>query len=257
MKQWQHWVIWGSSMVLCSLAWGQPSSAMVLRIQGDVVLELPDKAQSIEPLIRLLEGDRVRLAPGAHIRLLYARSGLQEDWQDAGVLRINSTESSIVRGQPRRETRQLPLAITQQMARTPRSDSTARIGGVRLRRLPSSAPPPGQEPPTPPVSTLAPETSTGASSTNLATLEENYQSLRHNTAADDHNPEVYFLAGLWDLGAHERLRHELQRLQGLHPHDPVIMRLHTLYAGVLPSSAPNMHKPMPTPRNPTTEDAGK
>lgn len=217
MKLWQRWAILGGSMALCGLAWGQASSAMVLQVQGDVVLELPNKTQAIAPLIRLLEGDHIRLAPGARLRLLYAHSGLQEDWQEAGVLRINNSDSSIVRGQPQRATRQLPLAITQQMARTPHNDSTARIGGVRLR-----------------------------TSQTVDSLQEQYQTLRHAAPSDDRNPEIAFLAGLWGLGAHERLRSELQRIKELYPDDAVVARLHTLYTQVLPAT-----------HSSTTEDAAK
>lgn len=220
MKKWHLWAVLGSSMVVCGMAWGQASSAMVLSVQGEVLLEVANKTQPVEPLIRLLEGDRLRLAPGAQVRLLYARSGLQEDWQETGVLRIEGSESSIVRGKPQRQTRQLPLLITQQMARTPRTDSTARIGGVRLRNLPELT----ATAPKPP----APE--------KIAALEENYQSLRHSSPSDDRSPEVYWLAGLWDLKAHERLRTELERLKGLYPQDPVMVQLQTLYAGVLPAT---------------------
>jgi len=221
MKKWHLWAVLGGSIAVCGIAWGQASSAMVLNVQGDVRLEMANKTQPVEPLIRLLEGDRLRLAPGAQVRLLYARSGLQEDWQEAGVLRIEGSESTIVRGKPQRQTRQLPLLITQQMAHTPRSDSTARIGGVRLRNLPPELTATAPKPP-------APE--------KIAELEKNYQSLRQSSPPDDRNPEVYFLAALWDLKAHDRLRSELERLKGQHPQDPVVARLQAIYTGVLPAT---------------------
>ncbi len=228
-KKWQLWAVFGSSLLVGSLAWGQTPSAMVLGVQGDVVLELANKTQtqSLEPLVRLLEGDRLRLAAGASVRLLYARSGTQEEWQQAGVLRIERAQSAILRGQPQLSTRQLPTAIVQQMARTPHSDSTGRIGGVRLRNLPldSGAPPDAAK---------------------LAQLEANYQALRQNAAPDDHGPDIYFLAGLRDLAAHERLRSELQQLQERYPNDAVVARLQALYAGVLPPLAA-----------PSAEDAAK
>lgn len=226
-KKWQLWAVFGSSLLVGSLAWGQTPSAMVLGVQGDVVLELANKPQALEPLVRLLEGDRLRLGSGASVRLLYARSGLQEEWQQAGVLRIERAKSAILRGQPQVTTRQLPTAIAQQMARTPHSDSTGRIGGVRLRNL-------SLDPDTPP------------DSGKLAQLEENYQALRQNAPPTDHGPEIYLLAGLRDLAAHERLRTELQRLQNQHPDDAVVARLQALYAGVLPS-----------PAAPSAEDAAK
>ncbi len=220
MKLWQRWAILGGSMALCGLSWGQASSAMVLQVQGSVALELPglpNKPQKIEPLIRLLAGDRVQLAPGAHLRLLYAHSGLQEDWKDAGVLRIDSDQSTVVRGQPQRETRQLARTLTQQMARTPQHDSTARIGGVRLRTIQT-----------------------------VADLEAQYQTLHDAAPPNDRGPEIAFLAGLWGIGAHERLRSELQRLNHLYPDDAVVARLHTLYTQVLPA-----------PGSPIQKDAAK
>ncbi|MDD2608614.1 MAG: hypothetical protein PHX60_02830 [Giesbergeria sp.] len=228
-KKWQLWAVFGSSWLVGSLAWAQMPSAMVLGVQGDVVLELANKtqAQTLEPLVRLLEGDRLRLGSGASVRLLYARSGTQEEWQQAGVLQIERAKTVVLRGQPQVTTRQLPTAISQQMARTPRSDSTGRIGGVRLRNLPL-------DPNAPP------------DSSKLAQLEENYQALRQSTPSTDHSPEIYLLAGLRDLAAHERLRTELQRLQTQYPDDAVVARLQTLYAGVLPA-----------PATPSTEDAAK
>lgn len=188
----------GASPVLA----GTP--AMVLNAAGDVVVDAVGKAGKVEPFSRLLEGDRVKLAGGSRLTLVYAGSGRQEIWSGPGVIAAGQEQSAIVSGQPDLQARQLPRQVALQMARTPQLDSTGKTGMVRMRAIGT------------------PEA--------LASLEQKYQDMRSQAAPEDRNPEIYFLAGLFEQGAHERLGQELSRLREAYPGDESIQVLAKLYA---------------------------
>lgn len=188
---------------LSSLATAQAPVAMVLSVDGEVSVEVSGKSSKLEPFTRLLEGDRIKLGKPAHLNLVYPRNGRQENWAGSGVILTGSTESTAVNGKLQVDVKQLPAKIAQMMAHTPASDSTGKAGMVRLRNIPQPD--------------------------ELASLEKTYQELRLATPAADRSPEIYFLAGLYKLGEHDRLRNALVGLEGQYPNDPAIQMLGKLY----------------------------
>lgn len=179
------------------------TSAMVMNVSGDVVIDTFGKTAKIEPFSRLLDGDRVRLGADGKLILVYAASGRQETWVGAGQIAAGEEQSTPVSGNPRVEARQLPRQVVQQMARTPQVDSTGKTGMVRMRAIVTPAA--------------------------LATLEQKYQEMRSQAAPEDRTPEVFLLAGLFEKGAHDRLEQELARMEKAYPGDDSIRSLARIY----------------------------
>lgn len=178
-------------------------SAMVLSVQGEVVVESPGAAIPVEPFLRLLAGDRIKLEREGRLRVVYPSTGREEVWSGTGVIVANGSASRIVAGQPLVAVRQLPARVAQQLARTPSADVGGKAGVVRMRAIQSPA--------------------------KLEALDRYYAILRQEAAADDRMPELYRLAGLFELGAFERLRVELARLETSYPDDPSIRVAIKLY----------------------------
>lgn len=178
-------------------------AAMVLSVAGEVSIEAPGTASRIEPFIRLLEGDRIKLQQDGALRVVYPSSGREEHWSGNGVIVARDTESHIVAGTPRLEVQQLPARLAQQLARMPSADSSGKVGMVRMRAIQSPQ--------------------------RLAALERYYATLRSGSPADDRTPELYLLSGLFEEGAFDRLKDELGKLERQYPDDPSIKVLVSLY----------------------------
>lgn len=176
---------------------------IVLNVAGDVVVENFGKASKVQPFSRLLEGDRVKLGADGKLTIVYALSGRQEMWSGAGVIVAGEEQSTAVSGSPSVQTKQLPKQVVQQMSRTPLADATGKAGMVRMRAI--------------------------ATPDALAALEQKYQDLRSQAAADDRGPEVFFLAGLFEKSAFERLQQELDRVRKDYPNDESMQVLAKLY----------------------------
>lgn len=189
---------------LSSFACAQAPSAMVLSVEGDVSVKVQGKPTKLEAFTRLLEGDRVELGKTAKLNMIYTRSSRQETWTGPGAILAGNAESTAVNGKPQLEAKQLPAKVAQMMAHTPASDSTGKAGMVRLRAI--------------------------AQPDELASLEKTYQDLRTSSPANDRNPEVYFLAGLFKLGEYDRLNQEISAMQQQNPGDESIKLLAKLYA---------------------------
>ena len=177
---------------------------MVLSVEGDVSVKVQGKPTKLEAFTRLLEGDRVELGKTAKLNMIYTRSSRQETWTGPGAILAGNAESTAVNGKPQLEAKQLPAKVAQMMAHTPASDSTGKAGMVRLRAI--------------------------AQPDELASLEKTYQDLRASSPANDRNPEVYFLAGLFKLGEYDRLNQEISAMQQQNPGDESIKLLAKLYA---------------------------
>lgn len=189
---------------LASMAQAQAPSAMVLSVDGDVSVEVLGKPGKLDAFTRLLEGDRVKLGKSAKLSLIYTRSSRQESWTGPGAVVAGNAESTAVNGKPQVEVKQLPAKVAQMIAHTPAADSTGKAGMVRLRAI--------------------------AQPDELASLEKTYQDLRASSPANDRNPEVYFLAGLFKLGEYDRLNQELNTMQQQNPGDESIKLLAKIYA---------------------------
>ena len=190
--------------LVSAIAQAQSPVAMVLDVSGDVTLAVQGKQITVEPFSRLLDGDRVKLGRDAKLSIVYPRSGRQENWSGVGAVLTGDSESKAATGNPSVEVKQLPTYVAKQMARTPVSDTSGKAGMVRMRAISS------------------PE--------NLDKLEKQVAQMRAETTPNDRAPDVYWLAGLNEMGMSERLKEELDKLQKAYPGDASISALVKAYS---------------------------
>jgi hypothetical protein len=124
--------------------------------------------------MRVREGDRFELAPGAELRLIYFSSARQERWQGPARLRAGKRESALLAGKPA-EVSALPPSAPRRLARIPELTQSAQFGGVAVRRIP---PPPLE------------------SDDSLREARETYARLRRELPAEDLTPELFLYAAL-------------------------------------------------------------
>ena len=156
----------------------------------------------LEAFVRLQTGDALALDKDTRLQITYFETGRQETWTGAGKLSIGSAESHANEGLVP-AVKQVPMVIVKQLARTPAIDSQGRAGVIRLRAI------------------ATPEA--------IAKVDANYQQLRANADKSDLNPELYLLAGMFELRQMERVEQALTELTAARPADPEVKLLASLY----------------------------
>ncbi len=257
-------MIWICGVLLCGAAQAA-DSVLVTAVEGQVRLEGEGVGKMpLEAFMRLNTGDRLVLPAGTRAALVYLAGGRLENWRGNGTLLVGKAESKAVGGKPDLQLRQLPPEVAQQMSRMPAPNPERRHGMVRLaevddpgmaraarsrpdntrlaemdasRAAPVMAERPAAAPPSvvaaapmPPreraavtrLPSVAPESP-------LEKLEGKYRQLRIDTPANDLTPEIFLLAGLFDLKAYSRIETELLRIADAFPGNGVAAALRETY----------------------------
>lgn len=251
-------------VLLCGAAQAA-DSVLVTAVEGQVRLEGEGVGKMpLEAFMRLNTGDRLFLPAGTRAALVYLAGGRLENWRGNGTLLVGKAESKAVAGKPDLQLRQLPPEVAQQMSRMPAPNPERRHGMVRLAELDDESParaarsrpdnvriaemdasraaPVMAERPAaapPPVVAAAPIPARERASVArpggiplegpVEKLEGKYRQLRSETPANDLTPEIFLLAGLFDLKAYARIETELQRISGTFPNDGVAAALRDTY----------------------------
>jgi hypothetical protein len=176
--------------------------ALVMSVQGKVT-RLAEAAQvPVEAFVKLKEGDRLGLEKDSRLQVVYFENGRQETWSGPGRLELTPREGK-PGGLRAPETKQLPLVLARQLARTPTLDGQGRGGVTRLRSVPRQDA--------------------------LIKLEDTYQDLKRRGEPNDLGPEMYFLSGLFELRELDRVERVLGDLQQDGPKTPEAALLISLY----------------------------
>lgn len=176
---------------------------MVTGLQG-TAQQIPaaGQARALQAFAKIESGERLRLAAGGRLQLVLFHSGEEQVWSGPAELQLLPNGSQRLSGAPP-QVRQLPKVLVKQLARTPAADGQVRAGMVRLRNMPSGG--------------------------TLESVEKNYDQLRRTAAMDDRNPELYLLAGYFELREFERLQQLLVELDDKYPGDREVDVLRALY----------------------------
>lgn len=193
-------------LVLGSAAHAAADVALITALDGKVARATVAGAQDLEAFVKLKTGDVLNTVKGASVQIVYFENGRQESWSGVGKLEITPTEGRAT-GLPAPQVKQLPLIIVKQMARTPTLDSQGRAGVTRLRAI------------------ATPEA--------ITTLDETYKKMRAEAPREDLNPELYLLAGMFELKQLDRVEKTLNELKQAQPANNQVKMLASLYGKAL------------------------
>lgn len=193
-------------LVLGSAAHAAADVALITALDGKVARTTVAGAQDLEAFVKLKAGDVLNTVKGASVQIVYFENGRQESWSGVGKLEITPTEGRAT-GLPAPQVKQLPLVIVKQMARTPTLDSQGRAGVTRLRAI------------------ATPEA--------ITTLDETYKKMRAEAPREDLNPELYLLAGMFELKQLDRVEKTLNELKQAQPANNQVKMLASLYGKAL------------------------
>ena len=176
--------------------------ALVMSVQGTVTRLAGATPVPVEAFVKLKEGDRLSLEKKARLQVAYFESGRQETWSGPGRLEMTPREGK-AGGLAAPEVKLLPLVMARQLAHTPALDGQGRGGVTRLRSVPAQDA--------------------------MARLEDTYQGLRSRAGPNDLGPEMYLLAGLFEMRELDRVERVLGDLQQDRPNHPEAALLIALY----------------------------
>lgn len=176
---------------------------MVTSLSGRVELQEGTQApRDIKPFIKLRESDKLVLHSDTRLQIVFFANGLQETWRGPGQLQLGKEASRVLKGEMPVEQKSLPLMMVRQLSATPAAQQ-GQAGMVRMRSL--------------------------RMQTDLPTLEQTYAQLRQATPESDHNPELYLLAGYFELKEFDKIRYMLNQLTQKYPRDLEVAVLNSLY----------------------------
>lgn len=179
--------------------------AMVTALSGTAELHAPgtSAATPLQAFVKLRQGDRLTLHEPVRLQLVFFASGAEQLWQGPGELQVLPSGAKAADAGLQPQVRQLPRVLVKQLAKTPAPDGQIKAGMVRLRSMPSGG--------------------------TLESVENNYAQMRSETDATDRNPELYLLAGYFELHEFDKLKQLLSQLDEQAPGNSEIAVLRSLY----------------------------
>ena len=155
--------------------------ALVNVVSGDVTY-VPQAGTpgKVQPFMKLRDGDRIDVAAGAQVRIVFPEGARQELWAGTSSFRAGKTAAEAISGKAA-ETTYLPAGVAQRMARVPELIQFAKLGGSQLRGLTRQ------------------QKASLDQQTTLAQARAAYEKMRKDAPADDISPELYLYAALYEF----------------------------------------------------------
>lgn len=172
-------------------AWAD--AGMITQLSGGVSITTGGTTQAAVPFSKITTGDKITLANGARLQMVYFGNGRQEVWTGNGQVEVGSLES---KSAAKPVVTQLPPLVVNQLAKTPAAGQQGKTGMVRVRSL--------------------------ANPDAAAHLDKQYADLKKNAASDDTTPEVFLLSGLVEIKEFTRAKSVLADLGGKPAYKPVV-----------------------------------
>jgi hypothetical protein len=189
------------------------SGAATYWISGDQT-----KPNRVQVFMKVRRGDRIKLAAGARLQILYLAPGRQETWKGPVTLTAGDGESQVAPGLKAAppEVKLLPTRVTRKIggSEMPLPSSSLRHSGV----IPTMAGQPDDSPKTPgPGGEAAREEVREALRT--------YAKMRRQTPAGDLTPELYYLSVLAENGKYPEIEKFMDTLQEQDPGNAALKEL--------------------------------
>lgn len=198
-----------AALLWASSALGADDVGLVNLVSGDAAYASGASRAKASAYMKIREGDRFTLAPGAQLRLTYFQGGRQETFSGPARFTAGKAESAVQSGaQPQVTT--LPSGTSQRIAQTPELLAIAKLGragGVSVRS--------GFR-----IKPLTPE-----QEAEIAQARTDYQRLRKDAPDNDLTPELYLLTVLDDYRQYDEMKKLVADLKRRQPDNPDVAAL--------------------------------
>ncbi len=181
-------------------------AGLVNQVSGEVSYAAEGgAARGVQAFMKVRQGDRFLVQPGASVRILFFQGSRQETWKGPAAFRVGRLQGEASTGKP--EVAMLPSAVPLKLARLPELIQSARLGGVTVRGTV----------PRPPL--------TAQEQAELAQARNTYRTLRSEATADDVTPELYLISVLQEMGHYDEMTPLLDELSKHKPLSPEVEEL--------------------------------
>jgi len=159
-----------------SFAQATPEVGLVTQLSGDVTYSNGNSpAAKAQGYMKVRQGDRFDLKPGAELRLGYFGASKRELWRGPAVFVATPDGGEQIGGAPP-QVDTIPKGVTAKISGTVDMVRLSRAGGVTVRSLASATKPP--------------------SDSELSEAMATYESMRATSAFDDVTPELFLVSFL-------------------------------------------------------------
>jgi hypothetical protein len=182
----------------------QKDVGLINHLSGDASYASGASTAKVQPFMKVRQGDRFNVSPGAQLRIVYFEGGRQESYAGPAVFIAGAQASTQVSGaQPQVTT--LPSGVPQKISQTPELVQIARLGrsgGVAVR------------------GTSREQRLTPQQQAEVRQAKQTYEQLRKTTAADDITPELYLYSVLQDHLLYAEMKPVVEEMQRRQPGNP-------------------------------------
>jgi len=199
----------GCALGLSMAAWAG-DVGLVNQLSGDVSYQAgganPSKATAF---MKIRDGDKLTVADGASVRIVYFDGGRQETWKGPASFKAGAKQGEAASGKA--EVSQVPGGAAPKLAQTSEVLQIAKLGragGVTVRGVKKD------------MTTLPP-----AQQAEVAQAKKTYESWKATAGADDITPEMYYYTVLQDYMLYEEMRNVVRTMQEKQPQSQVVAEL--------------------------------
>ena len=174
---------------------------LVNLVSGKVTFSPPSgvPTKDVQAFMKVREGDRIEIGPGAKVRVVYFANSRQELWVGPASFRTAKSGAQPIAGNAA-EVATLPAGVPQRIARVPELVEYAKLGGIQVR----GGVTPAQK------ASLEQQAAVAAARTT-------YEELRKNWAADDITPELYLYSALHEYLLYDDMKLVVEEMQRRQP----------------------------------------
>lgn len=184
-----RWLVSLLFVLTSNTALGQLADVgLVNLVSGDVTFVPHAGAPSkVQPFMKVRDGDRIDVAAGAQVRIVFFEGARQELWVGPASFRSRKAAAEPISGKAT-ETMNLPAGVPKRMARVPELIQYAKLGGIQVRGL-----------------TRQQQESLEQQST-LANARAIYEKMRQEMPAIDITPELYLYSALYEFLVYDEMK---------------------------------------------------
>lgn len=169
-----------------------PDVGLVNMVSGEVTFSSPSGAPGkVQAFMKVRDGDRIDLASGGQVRVVFFDDARQERWAGPASFRAGKKGAEPLSGKAA-EIAKLPIGVPQKIARVPELMAYAKsqpLGGIQVR------------------GGITPEQKASLEQqAAVAEARATYEKLRASAAADDITPELYFYSALHEYLLFDEMR---------------------------------------------------
>lgn len=182
---------------------------LVNSMSGNVSYTSAGATAKAKPYMKIREGDRISVASGAQVRIVYFQGGRQESYSGPAAFTAGKTQSSVQSGaQP--QVSKLPAGVPQKIAQTPELVAIAKLGrsgGVAVRGVGGDK-------------RLTPQ-----QQAEVRQAHQTYDEMRKTASADDITPELYLYSVLQDHLLYGEMKPVVAEMQKRQPSNPDVQAM--------------------------------